>query len=115
MLCLAAMVLLPRNPRPWSNLTLSTPHQKSHLLQHPLLPPRLVDAVHAFLARTASLWTMVNPEDVFDLVEATNLPGTTVEHPNWSRRLPVPVEAWSGHPRWQAIAETQRERSTPGR
>jgi (1->4)-alpha-D-glucan 1-alpha-D-glucosylmutase len=82
---------------------------------HPLLPPRLVDAVHAFLARTASIWTMVNPEDVFDLVEATNLPGTTVEHPNWSRRLPVPVEAWSGHPRWQAIAETQRERATPGR
>jgi 4-alpha-glucanotransferase len=71
--------------------------------------------VHAFLARTASIWTMVNPEDVFDLVEATNLPGTTVEHPNWSRRLPVPVEAWSGHPRWQAIAETQRERATPGR
>ncbi len=79
--------------------------------RYPTLPSCLVDAVHAFLARTASMWTMVNPEDVFDLVDATNLPGTTFEHPNWSRRLPVPVEAWLAHPRWRAIAGTQRERS----
>ena len=78
--------------------------------RYPMLPSGLVDAVHAFLARTASMWTMVNPEDVFDLVDATNLPGTTDEHPNWSRRLPVPVEAWTAHPRWLTIANTQRER-----
>jgi (1->4)-alpha-D-glucan 1-alpha-D-glucosylmutase len=79
--------------------------------RYAVLPPGLVDAVHTFLARTASMWTMVNPEDVFDLVEATNLPGTTFEHPNWSRRLPVPVEEWVAHPRWRAVAGTQRERS----
>jgi (1->4)-alpha-D-glucan 1-alpha-D-glucosylmutase len=78
--------------------------------RYPALPSCLVDAVHAFLARTNAMWTMVNPEDVFDLVDATNLPGTTDEHPNWSRRLPVPVEAWTAHPRWLTIADTQRER-----
>jgi len=79
--------------------------------RYPVLPTVLVDAVHAFLARTGSMWTMVNPEDVFDLVDATNLPGTTTEHPNWSRRLPVPVEDWAALPRWQAIAATQRQRA----
>ena len=83
--------------------------------RYPLLPSCLVDAVHAFLARAGSMWTMVNPEDVFDLVDATNLPGTTTEHPNWSRRLPVPVEAWTEHPRWRAVAATQQERSAGAR
>jgi (1->4)-alpha-D-glucan 1-alpha-D-glucosylmutase len=83
--------------------------------RYPQLSDALVDAVHAFLARTGAMWTMVNPEDVFGLVEATNLPGTTVEHPNWSRRLPVAVEDWTGHARWRAVAATQRERSRPAR
>jgi len=81
--------------------------------RHPALPVALVDAVHAFLARTDSMWTMVNPEDVFGLVDATNLPGTTVEHPNWCRRLPVPVEDWATLPRWRATAATQGERARP--
>jgi (1->4)-alpha-D-glucan 1-alpha-D-glucosylmutase len=81
--------------------------------RYPLLPATMVDAVHAFLARTGSMWTMVNPEDVFELVDATNLPGTTTEHPNWSRRLPVPVEDWAGLPRWAATAATQRARAQP--
>ena len=82
---------------------------------YPMLPAALVDAVHAFLAKTAAMWAMVNPEDAFDLVDATNLPGTTVEHPNWSRRIPVPVEDWAGHARWRAIAATQQQRTRSSR
>ena len=76
---------------------------------YPSLPAFIVDAVHAMLARTGSMWVMVNPEDVFDLVEATNLPGTTHEHANWVRRLPVPVEAWAAHPRMMTTACLMRE------
>jgi (1->4)-alpha-D-glucan 1-alpha-D-glucosylmutase len=83
--------------------------------RYAMLPAPLVDAVHAFLALAGSMWTMVNAEDVFDLVDATNLPGTTVEHPNWSRKLPLPVEDWSAHARWHAIAGTQQARSRPAR
>jgi len=77
--------------------------------RYPTLPASLVDAVHAFLSRTESMWAMVNPEDAFDLVEATNLPGTTSEHANWCRKLPVPVEQWARYPRLQAIAARMRE------
>jgi (1->4)-alpha-D-glucan 1-alpha-D-glucosylmutase len=89
---------------------LMPPGESADAMQHPVLPVALIDAVHAFLARTDSMWTMVNPEDVFGLVDATNLPGTTNEHPNWCRRLPVPVEDWATLPRWLAIAATQRDR-----
>ena len=40
---------------------------------------------HAFLARTPSKILMVQPEDVFELVEQANLPGTIDQHPNWRR------------------------------
>jgi len=73
-----------------------------------LLPAALIDAIHAFLARTESMWAMVHPEDAFDLVAATNLPGTTLEHPNWCRKLPVSVEDWSSHPRLQSICRRMR-------
>jgi (1->4)-alpha-D-glucan 1-alpha-D-glucosylmutase len=71
---------------------------------HAQLPPALVDAIHVYLARAPSMWLMINPEDAFDLVDATNLPGTTTEHVNWRRRLPVAVEDWSTHPRLREIA-----------
>jgi 4-alpha-glucanotransferase len=35
---------------------------------------------------------MISIEDVFGLVDQPNLPGTTIEHPNWRRRLPVDLE-----------------------
>lgn len=66
-------------------------------------------AVHAFLARTPAQIMMVQPEDMLDVLEQPNLPGTLEhQHPNWQRRLPVPVEDWTGHPRFAALAETLR-------
>ena len=35
---------------------------------------------------------MVQLEDATGQTDQQNLPGTTHEHPNWQRRLPVPVE-----------------------
>ena len=42
---------------------------------------------------------MLQPEDVFEMLEQANLPGTVDEHPNWRRKLPLALERWSTHPR----------------
>lgn len=48
-----------------------------------------------FVARAPSLLALIPMEDLLGVVEQPNVPGTTDEHPNWQRRLPVPVEALS--------------------
>jgi (1->4)-alpha-D-glucan 1-alpha-D-glucosylmutase len=66
---------------------------------------------HAFLARTPCKLLMVQPEDVFELVEQANVPGTVDEHPNWRRKLPVSLERWKPDPRMQRLAASMAERS----
>src|SRR5262249_38359070 len=66
---------------------------------------------HAFLARTPSKLLMVQPEDVFELVEQANLPGTVDQHPNWRRKLPVSLERWKSDSRVQRLAATLAERA----
>ncbi|MCB1394545.1 MAG: 4-alpha-glucanotransferase [Rhodobacter sp.] len=48
-------------------------------------------AMHGFLAQTASALVAVQGEDLAGAVEQCNLPGTIYEHPNWCRRLPLPL------------------------
>ncbi len=66
---------------------------------------------HAFLARTPSKVLLVQPEDVFELVDQANLPGTVDQHPNWRRKLPLPLERWASEPRMQALAQAMAERA----
>ena len=66
---------------------------------------------HAFLARTPSKLLMVQPDDVFELVEQANLPGTVDQHPNWRRKLPLSLERWRSDPRVQRLAAAMAERS----
>ncbi|MGB0695140.1 MAG: 4-alpha-glucanotransferase [Rhodospirillaceae bacterium] len=62
---------------------------------HPFTPPKDLSAsLYRWLARTPSLLEMVQIEDVLGQVEQANLPGTLDEHPNWARRMPVPVGQW---------------------
>ncbi|MGH8734479.1 MAG: 4-alpha-glucanotransferase, partial [Burkholderiales bacterium] len=68
-------------------------------------------AAHAFLARTPSKVVMVQPEDVFELDEQANLPGSIDEHPNWRRKLPLPLEQWPADARIAACAAAMEERS----
>ncbi len=68
-------------------------------------------SAHAFLARTPSKLLMVQPEDVFELVEQANLPGTVEQHPNWRRKLPVGLERWKSDPRMQQLAASMAQRS----
>jgi (1->4)-alpha-D-glucan 1-alpha-D-glucosylmutase len=66
---------------------------------------------HAFLARTPSKVLMVQPEDVFELVEQANLPGTVEQHPNWRRKLPLTLERWKADGRVQRLAQSMAERA----
>jgi 4-alpha-glucanotransferase len=50
------------------------------------------DAVVQFMNAMSSRLLMISIEDVLELMDQPNLPGTTVEHPNWRRRLPVALE-----------------------
>jgi (1->4)-alpha-D-glucan 1-alpha-D-glucosylmutase len=68
------------------------------------MTPSLADAIHAYLARTCCALFVVQPEDAFGVREQVNLPGTTVEHPNWRRKLPFELEDEQGAGRLHALA-----------
>src|SRR3954467_3514331 len=72
---------------------------------------RSARSAHAYIARTPSKVALVQPEDVFDLVEQANLPGTVDEHPNWRGKLPLSLGSWPSHPRLIATVEAMAERS----
>jgi 4-alpha-glucanotransferase len=61
-------------------------------------------AMHGFLARSASRLVAVQAEDLLDLDEQANLPGTVHEHPNWRRRLPVGPDELEGDARLAALS-----------
>ncbi|HZS64907.1 MAG TPA: 4-alpha-glucanotransferase [Xanthobacteraceae bacterium] len=48
--------------------------------------------VARYLARTPSRLVIVSLEDVLNVADQPNVPGTTIEHPNWRRRLPDALE-----------------------
>jgi (1->4)-alpha-D-glucan 1-alpha-D-glucosylmutase len=70
----------------------------------PHLTPSLARAAQRFLARTPSALLVVQAEDALDVREQSNLPGTTDTHPNWRRKLPVPLERLDADGRMRALA-----------
>ena len=58
------------------------------------MPPDLNEALHVFLARSAAALMMIQIEDMLQVGEQTNLPGTTLEYPNWRRKLPLSLQLW---------------------
>jgi 4-alpha-glucanotransferase len=52
----------------------------------------VVDAAIAFVAATPAPLAVIPLEDLLGCTEQPNLPGTIDQHPNWRRRLPLPVE-----------------------
>src|SRR5262245_1332110 len=69
-------------------------------------------SAHAYIAQTPCRLAMLQPEDVFELAEQANLPGTVDEHPNWRRRMPLALEHWVEDRRVAEVAELMAERST---
>ncbi|RXZ38356.1 4-alpha-glucanotransferase [Oxalobacteraceae bacterium CAVE-383] len=52
-----------------------------------------IEAIIRFLALTPAPLMILPLEDAMGLQEAPNLPGTIEGHPNWRRRMPLPVAA----------------------
>ncbi|OFZ87843.1 MAG: 4-alpha-glucanotransferase, partial [Betaproteobacteria bacterium RBG_16_66_20] len=68
------------------------------------LTPALVEAVHVFLAAAPSRVMMVQIEDTIGVSEQANMPGTTLEYPNWRRKLPETLERLAASARVGALA-----------
>jgi (1->4)-alpha-D-glucan 1-alpha-D-glucosylmutase len=63
----------------------------------------LREAMHAYIARAPAAVMMVQMEDVFGIAEQANLPGTIDQHPNWRRKLPLPIESWGRDERFRSV------------
>ena len=55
----------------------------------------LACGVHTYVARTPCRLMAVQIEDLLGVEDQINVPDTIDEHPNWRRRLPIPVHAWA--------------------
>ena len=81
----------------------------------PEIPLSAVVAVHAYLARARAQLCAIQAEDLLGQADQANLPGTLEhQHPNWQRKLPLPLEDWQDDARVGAILEAvRRERPRP--
>lgn len=61
--------------------------------------------VAEFLGRTPSRFVAIALDDILGDIEQLNVPGTTIEHPNWRRKLAVPIESLSEHVQFERVAE----------
>jgi 4-alpha-glucanotransferase len=64
---------------------------------HPSTPQEpftaeFAQAAHLYLARTRSILAALQIEDLLGMVEPVNVPGTHLEHLNWSRKLSADLE-----------------------
>jgi 4-alpha-glucanotransferase len=73
------------------------------------LPNELAVSLHRLVARTPSRLFAVAAEDLVGAIEQVNVPGTTDEHPNWRRKLPVELDRLTAQPLFGAIAAAVRK------
>lgn len=52
----------------------------------------LANALHLYLARSASVLVSLQIEDLLGMVDPVNVPGTDWQYPNWRRKLTTDVE-----------------------
>jgi malto-oligosyltrehalose trehalohydrolase/4-alpha-glucanotransferase len=77
----------------------------------PVKPLSLLRAAHAFLARSPSMLAIAQMDDLTEETDPVNIPGTSDEHPNWRRRLSIPLEELSATPSFVDVVRTfQTER-----
>jgi 4-alpha-glucanotransferase len=66
---------------------------------------KLVSAAHGYLARSRSALAIVQIDDIMGETDQVNVPATSLEHPNWRRRLSLALEDLSGHPPLDTLAK----------
>ena len=64
----------------------------------------VIEATHRLLAQAPSALVTATLEDALAVAERPNMPGTSLERPNWSIALPEPLERLEHHPLALAIA-----------
>lgn len=67
----------------------------------------------ALTARSPARLALLPLEDALGLEEQPNLPGTTREHPNWRRRVPLHIDESAMSARIAAFAGQRNKESTP--
>ena len=70
--------------------------------------PELSRAAHALLARTRSGIATVQIDDMMDEPDQVNVPSTSLEHPNWRRRMSATLEELPDLPGFTALTEVFR-------
>jgi 4-alpha-glucanotransferase len=79
-----------------------------HALQQRGLETGDFASVARYLADTPSRLLIISMEDILELRNQVNLPGTTNEHPNWRHRLPVSLEDLKHQAGLTSVAEIMR-------
>jgi 4-alpha-glucanotransferase len=77
--------------------------------EEPALTGGLVRAVLSFLVSTEAKLTVLSQEDLFNERHQFNLPGTTNQYPNWSRKMRFSLEDLHDHPEARRQADQFRE------
>ena len=80
------------------SLDLLPAHVPRSIAHVPELTGDLHNAVIGFLALTPSQLLAVNQEDLTKEIAQQNLPGTTWQYPNWSRKMKYTVEQLRAEP-----------------
>lgn len=71
----------------------------------------VASGIHHLVATAPSRLMAAQMEDLLGIVEQPNIPGTIDEHPNWRRKLPVPLEELDAVPMLrQVLADIAEER-----
>src|SRR4051795_9647778 len=86
-------------------------HMLSDTLRHHGIDSHDLFAMITFLSRTRSRLLAISLEDLLGVVEQPNIPGTVDQHPNWRRRLPVPIEEMTSTVDVAALKAATHERS----
>jgi 4-alpha-glucanotransferase len=72
-------------------------------------------SVAGYLASSSTRMLAIALEDVLEVPDQPNVPGTTDEHPNWRRKLPLELERIGDDPRLGEIARIAAERGRAAR
>jgi 4-alpha-glucanotransferase len=67
-----------------------------------------IAAAAGFLAATPSRLVTVTIDDLLNVSEQANIPGTVEQHPNWRRKLPLPLDQWEAQPAFAEVVATFR-------
>jgi len=63
-----------------------------------------------YLSKTKSRILAVAAEDLLNILDQPNIPGTVDENPNWRRKLPVALEEWGTSVDLSALKDSSQER-----